>query len=62
MPRGLGGTHSDDERLAETSLQKLVEFLWYAVLGVVDSPDWRRALPQDSSTPRRREINFRGFD
>ena len=29
---GLGGAHTDDERLAETSLEKLVEFLWYSVL------------------------------
>ncbi len=29
---GFGGAHADDERLAETSLEKLVEFLWNAVL------------------------------
>ncbi|MEO7652889.1 MAG: M20/M25/M40 family metallo-hydrolase [Bryobacteraceae bacterium] len=28
------GAHSDDERIEEKSLEKLVEFLWYAVLGV----------------------------
>jgi acetylornithine deacetylase/succinyl-diaminopimelate desuccinylase-like protein len=28
------GPHSDDERVAETSIPKLVEFLWYAVLEV----------------------------
>jgi acetylornithine deacetylase/succinyl-diaminopimelate desuccinylase-like protein len=34
---GLGGAHTDDERLAETSLEKLVEFLWYSVLDVAAS-------------------------
>jgi acetylornithine deacetylase/succinyl-diaminopimelate desuccinylase-like protein len=34
---GVGGAHTDDERLAETSLQKLVEYLWYAVLEVAAS-------------------------
>jgi acetylornithine deacetylase/succinyl-diaminopimelate desuccinylase-like protein len=29
---GLGGAHTDDERLAEGSVEKLVEFLWYSVL------------------------------
>ena len=29
-----GGAHSDDERLAEPALEKLVQFLWYAVLDV----------------------------
>jgi len=28
------GAHSDDERIAEASVPKLVEFLWYAVLEV----------------------------
>jgi acetylornithine deacetylase/succinyl-diaminopimelate desuccinylase-like protein len=28
------GAHSDDERVAETSIPKLVEYLWYAVLEV----------------------------
>jgi acetylornithine deacetylase/succinyl-diaminopimelate desuccinylase-like protein len=28
------GAHSDDERIAESSIPKLVEFLWYAVLEV----------------------------
>jgi acetylornithine deacetylase/succinyl-diaminopimelate desuccinylase-like protein len=32
--RDKGGAHSDDERLAVTSLEKLVEFLWYAVVEV----------------------------
>ena len=36
---GLGGAHTDDERLAESSLEKLVEFLWYAVLEVAASPN-----------------------
>ncbi len=31
---GVGGAHADDERLAEASLQKLVEFLWDTVLEV----------------------------
>jgi acetylornithine deacetylase/succinyl-diaminopimelate desuccinylase-like protein len=31
---GAGGAHADDERLAEASLQKLVEFLWYSVMEV----------------------------
>ena len=31
---GLGGAHTDDERLAETSLEKLVEFLWNSVLEI----------------------------
>jgi acetylornithine deacetylase/succinyl-diaminopimelate desuccinylase-like protein len=31
---GTGGAHADDERLAEASLQKLVEFLWYSVMEV----------------------------
>lgn len=31
---GAGGAHADDERLAEASLQKLVEFLWDTVLEV----------------------------
>jgi acetylornithine deacetylase/succinyl-diaminopimelate desuccinylase-like protein len=34
---GLGGSHTDDERLAETSIEKLVEFLWYAVVDVAAS-------------------------
>lgn len=34
---GLGGAHTDDERLAETSIQKLVEFLWYSVIEVAAS-------------------------
>ena len=29
---GLGGAHTDDERLAEGSVEKLAEFLWYSVL------------------------------
>jgi hypothetical protein len=33
----LGGAHTDDERLAETSLEKLAEFLWYSVLEVAAS-------------------------
>jgi acetylornithine deacetylase/succinyl-diaminopimelate desuccinylase-like protein len=28
------GAHSDDERIAESSIPKLAEFLWYAVLEV----------------------------
>ena len=28
------GAHSDDERVAEAAIPKLVEFLWYAVLEV----------------------------
>jgi acetylornithine deacetylase/succinyl-diaminopimelate desuccinylase-like protein len=32
------GAHSDDERIAETSIPKLVEFLWYAVLQVAATP------------------------
>ena len=31
---GARGSHADDERLAEASLQKLVEFLWYSVMEV----------------------------
>jgi acetylornithine deacetylase/succinyl-diaminopimelate desuccinylase-like protein len=31
---GTGGAHADDERLAEASLGKLVEFLWYSVMEV----------------------------
>ena len=31
------GAHSDNERIAESSLPKLVEFLWYAVLDVAAS-------------------------
>jgi acetylornithine deacetylase/succinyl-diaminopimelate desuccinylase-like protein len=31
------GAHSDDERVAETAIPKLVEFLWYAVLEVAAS-------------------------
>jgi acetylornithine deacetylase/succinyl-diaminopimelate desuccinylase-like protein len=34
---GVGGAHADDERLAEASLQKLVEFLWDTVLEVAAS-------------------------
>jgi len=34
---GMGGAHADDERLAEASLQKLVEFLWDTVLEVAAS-------------------------
>jgi len=34
-----GGAHADDERLAETSLEKLVEFLWDTVLEVAASPN-----------------------
>jgi acetylornithine deacetylase/succinyl-diaminopimelate desuccinylase-like protein len=36
---GLGGAHTDDERLAGTSLEKLIEFLWYAVVDVAASPN-----------------------
>jgi acetylornithine deacetylase/succinyl-diaminopimelate desuccinylase-like protein len=32
-----GGAHGDDERIAETSLLRLVEFLWYAALDVAAS-------------------------
>jgi len=28
------GAHGDDERVAETSIPRLLEFLWYAVLEV----------------------------
>jgi acetylornithine deacetylase/succinyl-diaminopimelate desuccinylase-like protein len=31
---GFGGAHADDERLAISSLEKLAEFLWRAVLEV----------------------------
>jgi acetylornithine deacetylase/succinyl-diaminopimelate desuccinylase-like protein len=34
---GAGGAHADDERLADTSVEKLVEFLWFAVLDVAAS-------------------------
>jgi len=34
---GVGGAHADDERLAEASLHKLVEFLWDTVLEVAAS-------------------------
>ena len=34
---GLSGAHTDDERLAEAALEKLVEFLWYSVLEVAAS-------------------------
>ena len=33
-----GGSHGDDERIPEDSLLKLVQFLWYAVLGIAASP------------------------
>ena len=33
-----GGAHGDDERIPEDSLLKLVQFLWYAVLGIAASP------------------------
>lgn len=36
---GVGGAHTDDERLAETSIEKLVEFLWYSVVEVAASHD-----------------------
>ncbi|MBZ5591403.1 MAG: M20/M25/M40 family metallo-hydrolase [Acidobacteriia bacterium] len=36
---GGGGAHGDDERLAVTSLEKLVEFLWFSVLEVAASPN-----------------------
>ncbi|HVP45665.1 MAG TPA: M20/M25/M40 family metallo-hydrolase [Bryobacteraceae bacterium] len=36
---GSGGAHADDERLAETSIEKLVEFLWYTVLDAAASPN-----------------------
>jgi acetylornithine deacetylase/succinyl-diaminopimelate desuccinylase-like protein len=39
MDGGTGGAHADDERLAETSIEKLVEFLWYTVLEVAASPN-----------------------
>jgi len=38
MDRDRGGPHADDERLAETSLHKLVEFLWHAVIEVAAAP------------------------
>lgn len=31
---GLSGAHTDDERIARSSLEKMVEFLWYSVLEV----------------------------
>ena len=34
-----GAAHGDDERLAVTSLEKLVEFLWYSVLEVAAPPN-----------------------
>lgn len=34
---GLSGAHSDDERLSEKALHRLVEFLWYAVRDVASS-------------------------
>jgi acetylornithine deacetylase/succinyl-diaminopimelate desuccinylase-like protein len=36
---GAGGAHADDERLAEVSLAKLVEFLWYSVMEVAATAD-----------------------
>jgi len=33
-----GEAHASDERLAEASLYKLVEFLWYAVLDAATQP------------------------
>ena len=33
-----GGAHGDDERIPEDSLVKLVQFLWYTVLGIAASP------------------------
>ena len=30
----VGAAHTDDERLAETSLYKLVEYMWNAVMAV----------------------------
>ena len=35
---GGGGAHGDDERIPEDSLLKLVQFLWYSVLGIAASP------------------------
>src|SRR5579885_2596615 len=34
---GAGGAHADDERLAEGSLEKFIQYLWYAVLEVAAS-------------------------
>ena len=33
-----GGSHGDDERIPEDSLLLLLQFLWYAVLGIAASP------------------------
>ncbi|WP_428101160.1 M20/M25/M40 family metallo-hydrolase [Candidatus Rariloculus sp.] len=33
-----GGSHGDDERIGEASLLMLVQFLWYAVLGIAAAP------------------------
>jgi acetylornithine deacetylase/succinyl-diaminopimelate desuccinylase-like protein len=35
--RDVGAAHTDDERLAEASLYKLVEFQWHAVIGIAAS-------------------------
>jgi acetylornithine deacetylase/succinyl-diaminopimelate desuccinylase-like protein len=32
--RGTGGAHSDDERVAESSLHKFVQFMWEAVVEI----------------------------
>ena len=34
---GGGGAHGDDERIMESSLLSLVQFLWYAVIEVAAS-------------------------
>jgi len=33
-----GGAHADDERIAVRSLEKLVQFLWFAALEAAASP------------------------
>jgi len=38
---GMGGAHADDERLAISSLEKLAEFLWRAVIEVAAAKEPR---------------------
>lgn len=35
---GGGGAHGDDERIMESSLLSLIQYLWYAVVEVAASP------------------------
>jgi acetylornithine deacetylase/succinyl-diaminopimelate desuccinylase-like protein len=33
-----GGAHGDDERIPEDSLLRLIQFLWYVVIGIATTP------------------------